>query len=269
MDLKQIRKSLISSPVSEWRAFDEIGSTNDEALTWLEQGAPDFSLVMADLQTQGRGRFQRRWITQPGASLAFTVIFRLSQAEQKQPVSLYAPLAGLAVWQAIEKSLGIQAQIKWPNDILLARRKTCGILAEASWLGSQLQGIVLGIGINVTADSLPAGAPVPMFPATWLEAHTSKLVNRFDLLAEVLRSLQYWRQNFANEKFFTTWQKHLAFMGEEVRIEQMEKEPIIGKVTGIDSQGNLLLLLNNGQETAVEVGDVHLRTADSTHTGGE
>lgn len=269
MDLELIKRSLASTPVSEWRAYDEIGSTNDAALTWLEQGAPDFSLVMADLQTKGRGRFQRRWITQPGASLAFTVIFRLSQAEQNQPISLYAPLAGLAVWQAIEKSLGIQAQIKWPNDILLARRKTCGILAEASWLGSQLQGIVLGIGINVTADSLPAGAPVPMFPATWLEAHTSKLVNRFDLLAEVLRSLQYWRQNFANENFFTTWQEHLAFMGEEVRIEQMEKEPIIGKVTGIDSEGNLLLSLKNGQEKSIEVGDVHLRTADSAHTGGE
>lgn len=269
MDLEQLSNSLISSPVSEWRAFDEIGSTNDEALAWLGQGAPDFSLVIADLQTKGRGRFERRWITQPGASLAFTVIFRLSEAEQKQNVSLYAPLAGLAVWQALQDELGLQAQIKWPNDILLARQKTCGILVEGSWLGSQMQGVVLGIGINISADSLPAGAPVPMFPATWLEAHTSKAVNRFDLLAAVLRSLQFWRQRMGTAQFFSTWQEHLAFMGEEVHIQQIEKEPIIGKVTGIDSVGNLLLLLKNGQEIAVEVGDVHLRTAATAHTGGE
>ncbi|MPM42742.1 Bifunctional ligase/repressor BirA [bioreactor metagenome] len=265
MNLDELKRSLAITPVSEWRAYEAIGSTNDEALVWLEEGAPDFSLVIADQQTKGRGRFQRRWITQPGASLAFTVLFRLNQAEQRQPISLYAPLAGLAVRQALEDQLGLQAQIKWPNDILLARKKTCGILVEGSWLGEHLQGIVVGIGINITAASLPEGAEVGQFPATWLEAHTPSAVDRFDLLAGVLNALRDWRQDFATPQFFATWQAHLAFMGEEVRIEQMEKEPIIGKATGIDSQGNLLLLLSDGQEIAVEVGDVHLRTT-AEHT---
>ncbi len=265
MDLAQLERSLAATPVSEWRAFEEIGSTNDEALAWLEEDAPDFSLVIADLQTRGRGRFQRRWVSRPDASLAFTVIFRLNEVEQRQPISLYAPLAGLAVRQALEGRLGIQAQIKWPNGILLARKKACGILVEGAWLGEHLQGIVLGIGINLTAASLPEDAEVGQFPATCVEAHTPTAVDRFDLLADVLNSLRFWRQNFATPQFFATWQAHLAFMGEEVRIEQMGKEPIIGKVTGIDSQGYLLLLLRGGQEIAVEAGDVHLRTT-AEHT---
>ncbi len=261
MDLKSLERSLINTPVTAFRAFDEIGSTNDEALTWLDQEASDFSLVIADLQTKGRGRFQRRWITLPGASLAFTVIFRLSEEEKQKPIALYAPLCGLAVWQALHDQLGLSPQIKWPNDILLERQKCCGILTEGAWLGDQLNGIVLGIGINITKDSLPIDAAVTQFPATWLEKHTQSKVDRFSLLSGVLNALSDWRGKLASPQFFKTWQDHLAFLGEQVKIEQIEKEPIIGSVKGIDSQGNLLLSLIDGQEKAIEVGDVHLRNA--------
>ncbi len=77
-----------------------------------------------------------------------------------------------------------------------------------------------------------------------------------------MNSMKYWRERLGSPEFFKTWQDHLAFVGEQVRIEQIEKEPIIGKVKGIDTEGNLLLSLSNGQEQAIEVGDVHLRTAD-------
>lgn len=261
MDEKALASALQTTPVTSWRAFDEIGSTNDEALTWLEADAPDFSLVIADSQSKGRGRFQRRWITQPGASLAFTVIFRLNDQEQNNPISLYAPLCGLAVWQALTQQAQVEAQIKWPNDILLARKKVCGILVEGAWLGNRLQGIVMGIGINIRSDALPPDSEKSLlFPATWLEAHASAKVDRFELLAAVLNSLADWRKQLGSTQFFNTWQEHLAFRGEQVQIEGFEKKPIIGTLTGIDSQGNLLLLLKNGQEKAIEVGDVHLRT---------
>lgn len=262
MDLALLKRHLAQTPVTTWRAFDEIGSTNDEALVWLEQGAPDFSLVIAERQTRGRGRFQRRWVTQPGASLAFTMIFHLNQVESLRPVALFAPLCGLAVWQTLHDQFGLQPQIKWPNDILLDRKKCCGILVEGSWLGNRLNGIVLGIGINITAESLPEETAVAQFPATWVGQHTLQPVDRFTLLAGILNSMRYWRERLGSPEFFKTWQDHLAFVGEQVRIEQIEKEPIIGKVKGIDAEGNLLLSLSNGQEQAIEVGDVHLRTAD-------
>ena len=261
MDLAVLNKALSTTPVSQLRAFDVIGSTNDEALHWLDTGATDFSLVIADTQTKGRGRFERKWVTQPGASLAFTVVFKPTPAELSAPSALYAPLCGLAVWQTLHDAFALEPQIKWPNDILLERRKCCGILVEAAWSGTQLNGIVLGIGINITQAALPP-TTAPLFPATWIEKFTQTPVDRFDLLAKVLNSLNAWRSKLGNAEFFDTWQKNLAFRGELVRIEQIEKTSIIGIVKGIDAQGNLLLLDESGAEIAIEVGDVHLRPAD-------
>jgi BirA family biotin operon repressor/biotin-[acetyl-CoA-carboxylase] ligase len=154
----------------------------------LEADAPDFKPGdRRSAKQKAEAGLNAAGITQPGASLAFTVVFRLSDQETQKPTALYAPLCGLAVWQALSKDLGLHPLIKWPNDVLLNRRKCCGILTESSWLGNKLQGIVLGIGINITADSLPGSAQVPQFPATWIEAHASAQVDRFALLAAVLK----------------------------------------------------------------------------------
>jgi BirA family biotin operon repressor/biotin-[acetyl-CoA-carboxylase] ligase len=260
MDIDALRFALRNSPVSGLRAFAEIGSTNDEALQWVDAGAPDFALVIADRQTHGRGRLNRQWITRPEASLAFSVILRPSGQEATTPSALFAPMCGLAVWQALHDDCGLEAQIKWPNDILLNREKCCGILVEAAWSGNQLNGIVLGIGINLTAESLPTDA-VTRFPATWVEKHTSHPVVRFDLLAKILETLQYWRMNLGTPAFFSTWQDHLAFKGETVSIVENEISSIIGIEEGIDPTGNLILQDTAGDRVAITVGDVSLRTS--------
>ena len=269
MDETALCLALKSSPVSELRTFDTLGSTNDEALAWIDTGAPDFSLVVADQQTRGRGRFDRQWITRPGASLAFSVILRPSTAELAHPNPLYAPLCGLAVWQALQAVPGLKPEIKWPNDILLGREKCCGILVEAAWSGTRLDGIVLGTGININADALPANAAV-RFPATWVEKHSAAPIDRFALLAQILDALQYWRSRQGNQEFFATWQEHLAFRGEKVRIVENEKSSIIGIEEGIDAQGNLLVRGKDGECVHIEVGDVQLQPgADSeSFTGG-
>src|SRR4030042_1614769 len=97
----------------------------------------DWTLVIADTQTAGRGRMNRKWVTEPGAGLAFTMIFRLKEFE-KGHVNLFSPLAALAVAEALEEGYGLHPAIKWPNDVLLNGKKTCGILAETSWLGDVL-----------------------------------------------------------------------------------------------------------------------------------
>jgi BirA family biotin operon repressor/biotin-[acetyl-CoA-carboxylase] ligase len=261
MNLELLNSALKNSPVSNWRAFDEIGSTNDEALRWLDEGATDFSLVIADSQNKGRGRFDRKWVTRPGTSLAFTVIFKPTPEESKVPTPLYAPMCGLAVWQALHDKLGLNPQIKWPNDVLLEREKCCGILVEAAWTGTTLNGIIAGIGINIAEGSLPP-AGTALFLATWIEQHTGKPVDRFALLSDVLVSLADWRSQLGTAQFYDTWQEHLAFKGERVRVEQAGNEPLLGTEMGIDSNGNLLLLDASGATITVEVGDVHLRSAE-------
>lgn len=257
---------LSNTKVPQVRYFDTIGSTNDEALAWVNSGAEDFSLVIADEQTKGRGRFDRRWITRPGSSLAFTVILKPRENEAGM-IPLFSPLCGIAVREAVQNSLNTAVEIKWPNDVLINRRKFCGILVEASWLENALKGIVLGIGINITRDSVP-----PMenqqFPATSLEHETSRQLDRFSLLQNVLLSLDQWRGKLGSDEFMKEWQNHLAFIGEPVRIEHSGKPSIIGKMKGIDAQGNLVLSLEDGQEMSFEIGDVHLRPGAAAGSGG-
>jgi BirA family biotin operon repressor/biotin-[acetyl-CoA-carboxylase] ligase len=126
MQKNTLENTLISSGIQTWRAYKSIGSTNDEALAWFDEEAPDFSLVIAEEQTSGRGRFDRLWISKAGACLAFSLILR-PRPEDHPNLALYAPLCGIAVRDALAELFDLDIQIKWPNDVLISRRKCCGI----------------------------------------------------------------------------------------------------------------------------------------------
>jgi BirA family biotin operon repressor/biotin-[acetyl-CoA-carboxylase] ligase len=256
MQTDQLRQILADLPVPAVRAFDTIGSTNDEALAWAEAGAEDGSLVVADQQTMGRGRLGRSWVTNPGAALAFSLILRPPVAEQEN-LGLFSPLAGLAVCLALQ-ALNLPAEIKWPNDVLLARRKTCGILAESAWQAGQLHGVVVGIGINVTPASVPPSDQV-QFPATCVEAQLDKPLDRWELLHAVLESFFEWRNRLGSVEFIQAWQERLAFKGERVTLKNSGGQSFSGLLLGVNAQGNLRLRLADGMEKLVSVGDVHLR----------
>ena len=129
MDEQTLEQLLRNTPVTGLRYFDAAGSTNDIALQWIESGAEDFSLVVADQQTAGRGRMQRKWVTNPGAALAFSLILHLTP-EEISLAGLIPFMAGAAVSSALEQLYSLTPQIKWPNDILLKKKKTAGILVE-------------------------------------------------------------------------------------------------------------------------------------------
>lgn len=260
MELTALATALASTTVKEYRYFPSIGSTNDEALRWVDSGAPDFSLVVADEQTAGRGRFDRRWVTNPGAALAFSLILHPAPSELAS-LALFAPLCGLALRETLHSQYELHPQIKWPNDVLLAGKKTAGILVEAAWLGDKATGIVLGIGINITRAALPPPS-ARLFPATCLEEHLAAPMDRITLLAQLLNRLAAWRSRLGTPRFFDEWQKHLAFKGQSVRIEDSQKTSIIGVVKGVNPRGNLVLTLANGLEQDFAAGDVHLRPLD-------
>jgi len=255
-----LKQALSDLPIGGLRAYDSIGSTNDEALAWADAGCADFSLVIADEQTKGRGRFDRRWVTQKGTSLAFSLIIHPTQLEIEH-LPLFAPLCGLAIWQTLNDRYHVKSQIKWPNDVLIERQKCAGILVEAAWKGSELKSFVLGIGINIRRGSIPPSTD-QLFPATYIESATDHPVDRFEFLASVLQSIIFWRKFLGRQEFIHEWQSHLAFMGEQVKIVQSPKPSIIGIIKGIDPMGRLIITQAGAIETAVEVGDVHLRLAE-------
>lgn len=257
MEINVLNEILAGTKVKEFKYFDTIDSTNDEALRWSDSGAADFSLVIADEQTKGRGRLNRHWVTNPASALAFSLILQPTPEERNQ-LALFASLCGLALRDTLETQFGLNAKIKWPNDVLLDRRKTAGILVEANWSGDQISGIVLGIGVNVTRESVPPDS-AQLFPATCIEEHIDHQVDRYTLLQGVLNSISDWRVKLGTPQFFNTWQRHLAFKGELVCIEDSQKASIIGRVKGIDTRGHLVLILDNGSQRDFEVGDVHVR----------
>jgi len=264
MDIDEISSHLTGLPIPQIQCFDVIGSTNDAALSWASEGAPDGCLVIADQQTQGRGRLGRSWITRPGSALAVSVILHPSPDEQEH-ISLFTALGALSISQALEEMLRLQPEIKWPNDILLGRRKAAGILAETAWLGEKLQALVIGMGINIKAEAVPPVNSL-MFPATSIEENAGCTVERLSLLRAVLNALFAWRIRIAEKTFYEAWEQRLAFKGEWVQIEGAAQsfgaQPLIGLVKGLDEAGSLRLQTPSGETVLINTGDVHLRVVE-------
>jgi len=260
MDGDLLKQYLNGLPVPEIRAFDQIGSTNDEAIRWAAQGAQDGCLVVADMQTQGRGRFNRRWVTRPGVALAFSLILRPTPAEMPY-LGLFSPLGALAIGQALEKQYNLAPLIKWPNDVLLERKKVAGILVESVWMGEEASSIVVGIGINISPAAVPPAEEL-LFPAISVEDVTGQPVDRFAFLSEILRQAFQWRKQLHQLAFIEEWNRLLAFRGEWVQIKENGGASLTGQVMGVDREGNLLLHGKDGQQHTVVVGDLHLRLVE-------
>ena len=257
-------------PVNALRYYERIDSTNTEARKWIDQGAPDFALVVADEQTEGRGRHNRNWFTHPGSSLAFSLVLRQFDFAHKPICAWVNPmdiiprltaLGSLAIIQALNENFDLDAQIKWPNDVLLRGRKTAGILAEAFWQGDSLTAVILGIGINVAPESVPLDEELD-FPATCVETALGCRMSRLKLLRFVLENIQKWRKQLAQPMFLKTWEEQLAYRDKWVNIVEngsIKHDVTQGLVLGLDELGRLRLRDRNGQEFSLCMGEIRLR----------
>jgi len=256
MDELNLHKAISDLPLGGLRAFEKIGSTNDVALAWAADGAPDLAMVYAEEQTSGRGRGDRRWFTPAGTALAFSLVLR-PLPDEEQSLAFFSGLGAMAVCQALGLR-GLHPAIKWPNDVLLNRRKVCGLLVEAIWMGEDLDSIVLGVGVNVKSEAVPTSDQLN-FPATSIETEMAVSVDRLTLLKDILQALIYWRGLMMEDVFSSAWEKHLAFRGEQVEI-RAEGVPLrVGKIEGLEKNGNLRLRSPDGQVFAVQFGEVHVR----------
>jgi len=238
------------------RYFDSVGSTNNEALAWATSGAKDLSLVIADEQSAGRGRLDRKWFTPKGTSLAFSLILRPT-ADEKPHLTRTVGLAALAVADSL-RTRGLVAQIKWPNDVLLNGHKVAGILTESVWSGDEADCLVIGIGVNVLKGAVPS-PELLQFPATSLEDALGPAIQRTEVLHDILAGMLALRPHLGSSSFIATWEKALAFRGEQVQIEGGGPAPITGKLLGLESDGSLRLLDEHDNSITVRFGDVRLR----------
>jgi len=172
--------------------FDSLSSTNDLA---LGLDAPEGTVIMAAEQTAGKGRLGRKWSSPPGEGLYLTIVLRPPLPPDK--MWQMAVVISLAACEAIREVAGLDAKIKWPNDILIGGRKVCGILIEGrqSAAGSQ-QSVVAGIGINVNNQGFP-----PELNATSLALELGRPIPIFEVEEALLSRLEFRYEQFLADDF--------------------------------------------------------------------
>ena len=255
MNEHSLKKKLSKLNIGGLRYFDSIGSTNDEALVWATAGASDFSIVVADEQTQGRGRLDRKWFTPKASGLAFSLVLRLS-IDLRPHLSRTVGLAALSIAESCS-GLGLTPRIKWPNDILLNGKKTAGILIETVWSGDDVDALVIGMGINVRKSSVPP-TELLQFPATSLEDALGKEAPaREEILFSVLKAIIHWRERMETDELINAWEQLLAFRGEQVRVAG--ETQITGELLGLESDGSLRLRDAHNKSVIIRFGDISLR----------
>jgi len=256
MNQNKLKKTLSKLPLGDVQYFDSIGSTNSQALAWATSRAKDLSLVIADEQTAGRGRLDRKWFTPLGTALAFSLILRPT-AHEMPHLTRIVGLAALAVADSL-RTRRLSAQIKWPNDVLLNGGKVAGILVESVWSGEEVDCLVIGIGVNVMKAAAPA-ADLLQFPATSLEESLGPDIKREEILHDILAGIVALRPHLASDSFIASWENALAFHGEPVQVEDGSGTPVTGKLLGLESDGSLRLSDKHDKSITVRFGDVRLR----------
>jgi len=276
MDQESLESALADLNLPAIRYFSSIGSTNDEAWRWADAGGPHCALVIADEQTAGRGRLNRRWVTTAGSGLAFSLAL-LPPLLAPQLVQRLNGLAALAICNTLQTKYTLPAQIKWPNDILVNQRKLAGVLVETRWVGEKLKAAVIGIGINIAPESInPVNLPPEglNFPATCIEDAFGQPVDRLELLSASLQEFFIWLPQLSSQNFIDEWEARLAYHDQWVELfvertaqsspwETAPPPMQVGKVIGLTPDGSLKLLTRSGELVLAQVGEIHLRPSFS------
>lgn len=229
-------------------------STQDVARGEAEADAPAGTVVVAEEQTAGRGRFGRAWVSPSGKNLYLTLIVR-PPLERLRSLSVVAPLA---VCLAIEETTGLEPRIKWPNDILINGRKLAGILIESELSGRSVKYALVGPGVNVNFDIEESSEIADI--ATSLKRELGHETSREELLASILNQFEALYQRAAGGgEVLREWRSRLETLGRRIKVTfggQVEE----GVAEDVDTDGNLILLRADGSRVAIEAGEVTLRS---------
>ncbi|NND73193.1 MAG: biotin--[acetyl-CoA-carboxylase] ligase [Rhodothermales bacterium] len=226
------------------RDFSVVSSTNDLARDWCARGAPDGALVIAEEQTAGRGRLNRKWLSEPGKNLTFSVVIR-----NRFPAAL-TNLAvvgtAVAVSAAIAEAFPVQTQIKWPNDVQIDGKKCCGILFETESSQAGVNNIIAGIGINVNQREFSGRY---MTDPTSLSIELGYELSRELLLADILLQIEHELDALTESSggVHLRYQQHLKDIGQPVSLTlHSEGEKVKGIAAGIDKTGALQIMTPDG-----------------------
>jgi len=238
----------------QWRFLAETDSTNAEIARMLAGHPPEQGLiVLADSQTDGKGRLGRAWHSAPGTGVYISTLIRPNLPPEQLPILTL--MAGLATVIAVNGFTSNRAQLKWPNDLLLNEKKIAGVLCE--YYPKNIPAVIIGIGINVNQTQFPTNIKEI---ATSLKLETGKEINRTALIKQLITQLDFQYSELKKYKVGTlikNWTRHTDLFGKTITLKK-SSQSITGKAIGLDNLGRLIITNESGEETAFDSGEVRL-----------
>jgi len=233
--------------------YDELNSTNEKLLTddSIKQHG---TVLLTENQFVGRGRMGRKWISEKGLSLTFSIL--LTEDIEPKNINIVNLGASLAVAKSMENLYQLDVNLKWPNDVLISNRKVSGILVESITKGNRFEKVVVGIGINVNQ---PAFEGKLLIPPTSVRKEFGRPVKRERVLSEVLNEFESILEQIKTDPngVLDSWRSRSNWIGEKVKVINGSDE-LVGLFEDIDSDGFLLLQQKDGTKKIIN-GDVSLR----------
>lgn len=237
--------------------YEEIDSTNTQAKRLAEEDAPSGTLVVSDCQVKGKGRRGRVWTSPKGEAIYMTILLRPQIRPDR--ASMVTLVMGLSVVQAIRNVLALETSIKWPNDVVLNRKKLVGTLTEMSAQMDYIEYMVIGTGINANMTEFSEELKDK---ATSLRMEMGRSVNRASLIAESMKCFEKNYEIFEKTQdlsgLIEDYQAVLANLNQPVRVLEPGHE-YSGIARGINEKGELLVEREDGTVTAVYSGEVSVR----------
>jgi BirA family biotin operon repressor/biotin-[acetyl-CoA-carboxylase] ligase len=245
--------------------FDEVDSTNELAKSYALAGKPEGTVVIAEKQLQGKGRLGRTWVSPKGLGIWVSVVIRPDILPMKSPQITFVLAVGMV--RAILKDLGLKAQIKWPNDILINGKKVAGILMELSAEIERVNYIVFGIGLNVNQKTEDFPEEIRN-NAISLRIALGQKVARVKVLKAMLEELErsyseYLQQGF--DYILEEWKANSNTLGKEVQI-LMDGTKLEGRAIDVDQEGFLIVQDKNNNLHRIIAGDVSLRDSQGNYS---
>ncbi|MGB2600858.1 MAG: biotin--[acetyl-CoA-carboxylase] ligase [Candidatus Omnitrophota bacterium] len=231
--------------------YDSISSTNNRAYELAEAGEPEGTVVIAESQTHGKGRIGRKWVSPKGTGIYMSLIVRPDVETDEIPTITLIAAAGII--SALKKSCGLDAKMKWPNDVLVNDKKLCGILTEIKAQPDQVEFLVLGIGINVNT---PASKLPP--EGTSVKIECGRSMDRLELTRSVLTEFESDYLKFNKEGFAALRKECMdcsATLGKKVNVMEHHRSTK-GMAIDIDEKGALIIKTDSGQKKRIFSGDV-------------
>ncbi len=235
--------------------FHTLDSTNTKAYELAVGGAEEGEVVIAESQTKGKGRLGRIWFSPPYVNLYLSIILRPNIPPHQ--ASLITLLAAVATAKAIEVCSDLRPSIKWPNDILLDGRKVAGLLNEIQSETDRIHFVILGIGVNLNVDGESFPKEIRSL-ATSIKRERGRPISRKDFLSVLLHQLEDGYTLFlkeGGEPILKAWKERAQLEGKTVKVTSFG-ETLSGIAVGLDSDGALLLKMEDGRQKRILAGDV-------------